>query len=42
MKFNSMKCKILFIFNIGGPDVVFDFGDFVMSSADKTIHMRIL
>ena len=26
----------------GGPDVVFDFGDYVMSSADKTMYENTL
>ena len=28
--------------NTGGPDVVFDFGDYVMSSADKTMYENTL
>ena len=29
-------------FNTGGPDVAFDFGDYVMSLADKTMYENTL
>ena len=36
------KVIIFFHLSTGGPDVVFDFGDYVMFSADKTMYENTL
>ena len=41
-KLSTGKCNALHILTTGGPDVVFDFGDYVMSSADKTMYENTL
>ena len=34
--------RLVYVITTGGPDVVFDFGDYVMSSADKAMYESTL